>query len=124
MQKFENIEATAGELGQFEVDDIDLKTLLFQTGYLTIKSYDHETRNYVLGYANKETIDGLGEHIIKSMAGIARSDASKMAAELLKAFVQFDFDKVFKYFIIFLTIRRRGHPVIIICSIILNRITQ
>jgi len=95
MQKFESIEATAGELGQFEIDDIDLKTLLFQTGYLTIKSYDHETRNYVLGYTNKETIDGLSENIIKSMVGIARSDASKTAIELFKAFVQFDCDKIF-----------------------------
>jgi hypothetical protein len=95
MQKFEGIEATEGELGQFEVDDINLKTLLFQAGYLTIKSYDHEIRNYVLDYANKETIDGLSEYIIKSMVGVESPNVNKMALELLKAFVQFDCDKIF-----------------------------
>jgi hypothetical protein len=92
---FESIEATAGELGQFEIDDIDLKALLFQTGYLTIKSYDRETRNYTLGYPNKETIDALGEHVIKSMVGVARADSSKMTVDLFKAFMQFNFDRVF-----------------------------
>ena len=48
------------ELIQFDIKDIELKTLLFQTGYLTIKSYDPESRNYILGYVNKETIDSLG----------------------------------------------------------------
>ena len=33
----ENIETTDKVLGSFEVDDIKLETLLFQTGYLTIK---------------------------------------------------------------------------------------
>jgi hypothetical protein len=36
---FEKIEASKAELGVFEVDDIDLKTILFQTGYLTIKEW-------------------------------------------------------------------------------------
>jgi len=64
IQNFEYIEATAGELGQFDIEHIDLKTLLFQTGYLTIKSYDPESRNYILGHVNKETVYSLGEHII------------------------------------------------------------
>lgn len=64
IEDFENIKATQGELGQFEVDAIDLKTLLFQTGYITIKSYNADTRNYTLGFPNKECIDSLAEHLM------------------------------------------------------------
>src|SRR5579862_5154729 len=67
IQDFDHIKATSSDLSQFEVDTIDLKTLLFQTGYLTIKSYNNDTRNYTLGFPNKECIDSLAEHIIKSM---------------------------------------------------------
>jgi hypothetical protein len=59
VQNFERITATEEELEEFEVDDRDPKALLFQTGYLTIKNYDPETRNYTLGYPNKETSDSL-----------------------------------------------------------------
>lgn len=64
---FEQVKASESDLGRFEIDAIELKTLLFQAGYLTIKSYDQNTKNYILGYPNKETIDGLSEYIIKSM---------------------------------------------------------
>jgi Predicted AAA-ATPase/PD-(D/E)XK nuclease superfamily len=40
--------------GTFEVEKIPLITLLYQTGYLTIKDYDQEHNMYTLGYANEE----------------------------------------------------------------------
>lgn len=43
IQEFEQIEATESELGFFDIDIITLKTLLFQTGYLTIHDYNKET---------------------------------------------------------------------------------
>lgn len=63
---FEAIKATRSELGQFDVEAIDLKTLLFQTGYITIKAYNPQTTNYTLGFPNKECIDSLAEYIFKS----------------------------------------------------------
>ncbi len=96
VQRFERIEATAAELGQFDIDDIDMKTLLFQTGYLTIKSVDTESHNYILGYVNKETIDSLGGYIIKSMTGIDRSGVSSLIAKVSKSFQYLDFNKAFE----------------------------
>jgi len=55
IQNFEHIEATESELGTFDIDTMPLKTLLFQTGYLTISSYNYETGNYLLAYPNRET---------------------------------------------------------------------
>lgn len=73
MQDFDHIEATENELGAFEIENISLKTLLFQTGYLTIKSYNNLTRNYLLTYPNKETINFLTESLNKEiiLVGIA-----------------------------------------------------
>ncbi len=96
VQNFERIEASAGELGQFDIENIDLKTLLFQTGYLTIKSYDAESHNYVLGYVNKETVDSLGQHIIKAMAEISLASTNSLVVRLLKSFDQLDFTKAFE----------------------------
>lgn len=67
LQDFEAIQATQSELSQFEIEDIDLKILMFQTGYLAIKGYNPETRNYTLGYANKETLDSFHELVFKVM---------------------------------------------------------
>ena len=38
-------------------------TLLYQTGYLTIKGYSRETKRYTLGYPNKEVEDGFLESL-------------------------------------------------------------
>ncbi len=95
IQELDHSQASSGELGQFEIDNIELKTLMFQTGYLTIKSYNSETRNYTLGYPNKETIDSLGEYIIKSMTETAGSSTNAFVASLYKAFQNADFNKIF-----------------------------
>lgn len=45
---------SVSSLGTFDIENIPLITLLFQTGYLTIKAFDTITRKYRLGLANKE----------------------------------------------------------------------
>jgi hypothetical protein len=90
MQEFEGIKATAEELGQFEVDDIDLKVLMFQTGYLTIKDYNSNTGNYILGYPNKETTDSLSNFVIKSMTSKSQSYFRDVVYELLQVFEKND----------------------------------
>jgi len=42
---------------QSEIDIIDFRPLLFQTGYLTVKEYDFINNIYTLGYPNKEVKD-------------------------------------------------------------------
>lgn len=55
IEHLDHAELNIGELSSFELDDLQLIPLLLQTGYLTIKQYDPETRNYKLGYPNEET---------------------------------------------------------------------
>lgn len=43
----------------------DVITLLYQTGYLTIKGYDSVTKRYTLGYPNQEVEDGFLDALSK-----------------------------------------------------------
>lgn len=95
LQELDNIQATMGELSQFDVEDIDLKALLFQTGYITIKSYDPDSHNYTLGYVNKETALSLGQYIIKSMIGVSRAGTMGLVAAMIKLFNQSNLDGLF-----------------------------
>ncbi len=44
---------------KFDVDSLDYRLLLFQTGYLTVKEYDKEFNLYNLDFPNKEVRDSL-----------------------------------------------------------------
>lgn len=55
IEDVDHTEVHVDSLTSFEIDTMRLIPLLLQTGYLTIKSYDPETRNYLLGYPNEET---------------------------------------------------------------------
>ncbi|HSC24902.1 MAG TPA: AAA family ATPase [Candidatus Babeliales bacterium] len=94
IQDFDGIEATEGELSQFEVDNIFLKTLLFQTGYLTIQKYNPASRNYLLNFPNKETIDSLGELIFASMTSVSGSILNNVTVALLQAFDDINFEHI------------------------------
>ena len=59
------IKVTEEDLSGINFMSPDVITLLFQTGYLTIKGYDQATERYVLGYPNKEVEDGFLESLSK-----------------------------------------------------------
>lgn len=50
-------------LDTLSVYDTDAVSLFFQTGYLTIKSYDRSLKSYVLGYPNREVERGILDNI-------------------------------------------------------------
>ena len=86
IQDFDHIEATEIELGTFDIDTIPLKTLLFQTGYLTIHHYNSETNNYVLTFPNLETSTSLMEHIFASMTHSSGAFLNTIIGSLVKMF--------------------------------------
>ena len=50
----ENSRINIIELDKYDIENLDLVPLLFQTGYLTVKSIDPSTREMVLDYPNNE----------------------------------------------------------------------
>jgi hypothetical protein len=51
---FENARISPTQLGSYDLERLQILPLMFQTGYLTIKSYDEESEIYTLDYPNKE----------------------------------------------------------------------
>ena len=60
---------TEALLSAFDVDDIGVEALLFQTGYLTIKGVDSggARTTYRLGYPNHEVRQSLNEHLLNAL---------------------------------------------------------
>ncbi len=50
----ENLIVKESVFSSYEIESLDIKALLFQTGYLTIKDYDVEFNEFTLSYPNKE----------------------------------------------------------------------
>jgi hypothetical protein len=63
----ENTIVDSSFLEKYELDNIELIALLFQTGYLTIKSRNIMTGNMVLDYPNKEVRESMYKFIIHSL---------------------------------------------------------
>ncbi|MEW6525323.1 MAG: AAA family ATPase [Spirochaetota bacterium] len=65
MPNLAELVASENLIGSFDVDVIEPENLLFQTGYLTIKSYKQSQRGlkYYLGYPNKEVQISLNDYV-------------------------------------------------------------
>lgn len=59
---------TQDDLDSVNIEDITVMPLLFQTGYLTIKSYDHQEGNYVLDFPNLEVKQSFFKFILKGFS--------------------------------------------------------
>ena len=54
LYNFEEIEIGANALSAYDIERLELIPLMFQTGYLTVKSYNEKSRFYTLDYPNLE----------------------------------------------------------------------
>lgn len=91
---FENSVTSSALLNKYDLDNLDLVALLFQTGYLTIKKRDFLTDEIVLDYPNLEIKDSMYTYMIDALApnpdlvssGVSVLDLSRafQAHDLLK----------------------------------------
>lgn len=63
LENIEDLELSSDSLGTFDIGDLPPITILFQTGYLTIKDFDKTTKRYRLGYPNREVYDLLKKYL-------------------------------------------------------------
>lgn len=64
------------------VEELDLKALMFQTGYLTIAGYSPASKHYQLGFPNQEVREAFTKSLIKHFAKLDASLSDKMEALL------------------------------------------
>ncbi len=67
--KFNGLETDESLVNSFDIENLDLETIMFQTGYLTIKRLVQEEMGvvYELGFPNKEVQISFNNYILQSM---------------------------------------------------------
>ncbi|HEY4062251.1 MAG TPA: AAA family ATPase [Puia sp.] len=92
--KFEGLRMGDLGLGNFDIERIAPIPLLFQTGYLTIKSYNPRSRTYELDYPNKEVKSSLLEALLSSYREVFPGDSASLTNTLLDSLQSNDIPKV------------------------------
>ncbi len=89
------------EIRTCDLDKVRLLPLLWQTGYLTIKSYNSETRNYTLAFPNEEVRVSFLNHFMRYLTNTKIATLSNYALKLGKALKNNDMKQFFETLEIF-----------------------
>lgn len=93
----ENIQIGENALGSFNVEHLAPVPVLFQTGYLTIKNYDDETRLFELGYPNREVEESLTDALLSAYRNVfPGTDSIELTFDLGNAIKNNDIPKMIK----------------------------
>lgn len=77
LEELINSRCSENELTGLDIDDLRLKALFYQAGYLTIKDYNPRWDIYTLGLPNEEVTEGFYEFLLPYYANLG-SEAPKM----------------------------------------------
>ena len=83
------------EFDSFELDDLRPYGLLYQTGYLTIKS-KNEFGLYELDYPNHEVKNAMLAYLLEAFGGVRKGTGLAMAVQLEQAFFAADLENVIR----------------------------
>lgn len=91
---FENIRESDISLGSFQIENPVSGPLLFQAGYLTIKSYNPDTQLYTLDYPNREVKVSLLDNLLSAYREVFPGTSISVTADLRVAFEQGDTQRI------------------------------
>ena len=80
----------------YELDKLEIVPLLFQTGYLTIKSYNRQTRRYRLSYPNYEVEYAFLTYLLGEFGGVEKAFATSYLSRLVQALQGGDWERFFE----------------------------
>lgn len=79
-----------------EPNSLDLMTLLYQTGYLTIKNYDERTQRYTLKFPNEEVRRSFFEHLFHHFSELKEFQISKFLTSIEQNLQEKNFESFFE----------------------------
>jgi hypothetical protein len=82
---FENVRESDISLGSFQIENPVTGPLLFQTGYLTIKSYNSDSQLYTLDYPNREVKASLLDNLLSAYREVFPGTSISVTADLREA---------------------------------------
>lgn len=89
----DNVEIDLSSLNNFAADVHSPIPILYQAGYLTLKSYDRELDLYQLGYPNDEVKYGFIKNLLPSYTSIYLNDCQRVVAQFYKSVRDGQIDK-------------------------------
>ncbi len=91
----ENTPANSVIFDKFDIEDIELVSLLFQTGYLTIKELDVLPGYYILDYPNQEVRESMYQFLLADLAHNSyRTNTGRTMLDMNAAFLNRDLVRV------------------------------
>ena len=96
MKLIENPRIYGNNIGTFNLDNINVIFLLFQTGYLTIINHDQELNYYDLDFPNFEVRQAFTNYLIYVMSAYESNDQSNRLNDLKVAINQDNLDNFFQ----------------------------
>ncbi|MBK8626051.1 MAG: AAA family ATPase [Saprospiraceae bacterium] len=85
LYKFEEISINQDELGNFDIENLKIEPILFQTGYLTIVRENPLFRNYILSFPNQEVRESYLRNLLDAYIGSNRLSSSSILEDLIKS---------------------------------------
>lgn len=86
LRDFEGEELDSSGLQSFDIEKLRILPLMYQTGYLTIKSYSEEIRSYALGYPNQEVKESFLSFYLDSQTNAGEDNLHKLITDLKRVF--------------------------------------
>ncbi len=80
----------------YDIKEVKLIPLLWQAGYLTIKSYNPKTKNFQLTFPNEEVKVSFFEHVIESITEVDPAVTASILDTLSQAILQGDLESFFE----------------------------
>jgi hypothetical protein len=94
----ENLAIGVSSFSTYEVEKLSVLPLLYQTGYLTIKSYDAESDHYQLGYPNREVEVAFLESLLGVFSQLDEPVQNDVIFRMVRALRKPHFDDFFNLF--------------------------
>lgn len=89
------VEVTKADMMDYRIDDPDPIPLFYQSGYLTIKSYDPEFLTYTLGFPNSEIKYGFYRALVPYVLGEKDAQTNFSVRDLVLAIRKGDVDSLY-----------------------------
>ena len=86
MADFEQAQSSSSNLSTIDPADLDLRTVLYQTGYLTIIGINPDTNDFILGFPNREVRHSCLERLMQFVTGKRSEYMRNFAVEFSKLF--------------------------------------
>ncbi len=91
---FDGVKVGDAAFDSFDIEHLDVITLLFQTGYLTIKKYDERRELYTLGYPNREVKKSMLEYLVHAFSNTSATQVRAYALDVVDALQEENLEKV------------------------------